>query len=456
MNLKHLGVLMQDNAMVNAYQPGLVSLPSEEQAMIDRRRRLLGPAYRLMYQHPVHIVRGEGVWLYDPDDMAYLDMYNNVASVGHCHPHVVKAMAVQASLLSTNTRYLHDTILQYAERLLATFPTHLGHLMFTCTGSEANDLAVRAACAHTGGSGLIVTDCAYHGITKTVSEFSPSLGRNVNLGAHVRTVPAPDLYRSEGRDVGAEFRRQVELAIADLERHGIKPAALICDSIFSSDGVLPDPVGFLAGAVEAIHKAGGLYIADEVQPGFGRTGDHWWGFQRHGVEPDIVTLGKPMGNGYPVAAVVVRPEVIEQFGANARYFNTFGGNTVAVATAMAVLDVIENEELMRNASDTGAYLREALQDLAQAYEVLGDVRSAGLFLGVEIVSDRARRTPDLTLTNLVVNGLRERRVLISATGPRANVLKIRPPLVFKRSDADFFIDQLREVLKSEHSFKGRK
>ncbi|MDO8291505.1 MAG: aminotransferase class III-fold pyridoxal phosphate-dependent enzyme [Gallionella sp.] len=445
---------MQDNAMVNAYKPGLVSLPADELAMIERRKRLLGPAYRLLYQHPVHVVRGQGVWLYDTDGQAYLDMYNNVASVGHCHPHVVRAMAAQAAMLSTNTRYLHDTILQYSERLLAKFPPHLGHLMFTCTGSEANDLAIRATCAYTGATGLIVTECAYHGITKAVSEISPSLGRNVDLGVHVRTVPAPDLYRSPGSDVAAELRRNVEEAIADLRRHGIKPAAFICDSIFSSDGVFAEPAGFLAGAVGAIHAAGGLYIADEVQPGFGRTGGHMWGFQRHGVLPDIVTLGKPMGNGYPVAAMVVRPEVVAEFGANARYFNTFGGNTVAVATAMAVLDVIENEGLMLNAADTGAYLHAGLQSLSQEFEALGDVRSAGLFFGVEVVSDRAAKTPDAAFTNQLVNDLRERRVLISATGPRANVLKIRPPLVFNRSDADFFIEQLREVLLFNATSKG--
>ena len=437
---------MKDTAMANAYRPGSISLPVEELSLIERRERLLGPAYRLLYQHPVHIVRGEGVWLYDRQGLSYLDMYNNVASVGHCHPHVVKAMTEQAAMLSTNTRYMHDTILQYAERLLATFPPHLGHIMFTCTGSESNDLAVRATCAFTGGSGLIVTECAYHGITKAVSEFSPSLGRNVNLGVHVRTVSAPDLYRSQSGDVALKFRLDVEEAIADLQRHGIRPAALICDSIFSSDGVCTQPPGFLAGAVDAIHTAGGLYIADEVQPGFGRTGSHMWGFQRHGVLPDIVTLGKPMGNGYPVAAVVVRPEVISEFGANARYFNTFGGNTVAVATAMAVLDVIEDEGLMRNAHDTGAYLHSGLQSLSDEFEVIGDVRSAGLFFGVEVVSDREDKTPDVALTSYLVNQLRERRVLISSTGPRANVLKIRPPLVFKRSDADFFIEQFREVL----------
>lgn len=440
---------MQDDAMPNAYRPGAVELPAEEQAMIERRRRLLGPAYRLMYQHPVHIVRGDGVWLYDQSGKAYMDVYNNVASVGHCHPRVARAIADQVQVLATNTRYLHDTILGYAERLLATFPDALGHLMFTCTGSEANDLALRAAKAYTGGQGIIVTECAYHGITQAIAEISPSLGPNVDLGAHVRTVPAPDLYRSRSGEVAEQLRRDVEAALDDLKRHGIKPAAFICDGVFSSDGVFTEPAGFLAGAVEAVRAAGALYIADEVQSGFGRTGSHLWGFQRHGLVPDIVTLGKPMGNGYPVAGVVVKPSIIAEFGSSARYFNTFGGNTVATTAAMAVLEVIQDEALMDNALKVGAYLAEGLRELMSEYQVIGDVRHAGLFFGVEIVGDRQSKRPDASLTAKLVDGLRERQVLISATGPRANVLKIRPPLVFTRDNADFFIAQLRAVLAAQ-------
>lgn len=432
--------------MVNAFVPGAAELSADEAAMIERRKRLLGPAYRLFYANPVHIVRGEGVWLYDNKGDAYLDVYNNVASVGHCHPHVVEAMTKQAAILSTNTRYLHDIILDYAEKLLATFPAELGHVMFTCTGSETNDLAIRIARAFTGGTGFIVTETAYHGITHAVSQLSPSLGRHVNLGEHVRTVPAPDKYRSGGADVGAKFRADVEDAIDDLLRHGIKPAALIVDTIFSSDGVMADPAGFLAGAVDAIRQAGGLFVTDEVQPGFGRTGDHMWGFQRHGLVPDMVSLGKPMGNGYPVAGLVMKPEVVAEFGAKARYFNTFGGNTVAAATAMAVLEVIENERLQENAKAVGAYFTERLRASAERFEMIGDVRSAGLFLGVEIVSDRRTQAADAATTSKVVNDLREKRILISATGPRANVLKIRPPLVFSRENVDHFMDRFDAVL----------
>ncbi|MDB5526638.1 MAG: gabT 2 [Rhizobium sp.] len=435
-----------DNAMVNAFVPGAVALTPEEEAMVERRQRLLGPAYRLFYERPVEIVRGEGVWLYDKQGDAYLDVYNNVASVGHCHPHVVSALVRQAGILSTNTRYLHDAVLDYAERLLATFPPALSHIMFTCTGSEANDLAIRIVRAFTGGTGFIVTETAYHGITHAVSQISPSLGANVNLGFDVRTVPAPDSYRSENGDVAGKFRADVEAAIADLQRHGIRPAALIADTIFSSDGVMSEQPGFLQGAVEAIRAAGGLFIADEVQPGFGRTGDRMWGFDRHGVIPDLATLGKPMGNGYPVAGVVMKPEVVAEFGAKARYFNTFGGNTVAVATAMAVLEVIQGEALQENARVVGGYFRQQLEELAKRHEPIGDVRSAGLFLGVEIVSDREKKTADAATTSRIVNALREARVLISATGPRAAVLKVRPPLVFSRANVDYFIERFDRVL----------
>lgn len=431
--------------MPNAYQPGKGNLSAPDLALVARRQKVLGPAYRLFYETPVHLVRGEGVWLYDPDGNAYLDTYNNVASVGHCHPRVVEAMARQAASFASHTRYLHDGVLAYAERLLAHFPSQLGHVMFTCTGSEANDLALRIAAAHTGGTGLIVTTNAYHGVTAATAAMSPSLGPGVDLGMHVRCVPAPDPARMTG-DLGAAFAAAVQGAIDDLMRHGIKPAAMIVDTVFSSDGVFTGPAGFLAPAVAAVQAAGALFIADEVQPGFGRTGDAMWGFQRHGILPDMVSLGKPMGNGYPVAGLVLRPEVIEAFGARARYFNTFGGNAVAAATAMAVLDVIEDEGLMQNAARVGARFRAGLEDLASRHEALGPVRAAGLFLGAEIVEGGDPLRPDAARTARVVNHLRQARVLISSTGPRGNVLKIRPPLVFSMANVDTFLERLDAAL----------
>jgi 4-aminobutyrate aminotransferase-like enzyme len=432
---------MTRDSMPNAFVPGQGALGPAEAAMVERRQRLLGPAYRLFYETPVHLVRGEGVWLYDPAGKAYLDTYNNVASVGHAHPRVVAAMGAQAATLATHTRYLHDGVLAYAERLLGHFPPALSHVMFTCTGSEANDLALRLARAATGGTGVIVTRNAYHGVTADVAACSPSLGAGVPLGPHVRAIPAPDAR--EG-DPAVVFAAHVQAAIDDLLRHGIKPAVLMVDTVFSSDGLFTDPAGFLVPAAEAIRRAGGLFLADEVQPGFGRTGAAMWGFARHGVVPDMVSLGKPMGNGYPVAGLVIRPEVVAEFGSRARYFNTFGGNAVAAATAMAVLEVIEEEELMQNAARTGAVFREGLEGLAREHEVLGEVRSAGLFLAVDIVTDGQ---PDRVRAGRIVNDLREEGVLISATGPLGHVLKIRPPLVFGAEHVAFFLDRLQAVLR---------
>jgi len=434
-------------AMINAYTGQPAALSSEDKALIARREAALGPAYRLFYQNPVRFVRGEGSKLYDADGNAYLDAYNNVASVGHSNPRVVEAIAKQAAILNTHTRYLNEVVVGYAERLLSKFPRELAHVMFTCTGSEANDLAIRVAKSFTGATGFIVTELAYHGVTDAVSQMSPSLGKFVNLGEHVRTVPAPDSFRVSPGELGAYFSRGVRAAIDDMKRHGIKPAAMIVDTIFSSDGVYSDPPGFLRDAVADVKKAGALFIADEVQPGFGRTGDTLWGFERHGLRPDMVSLGKPMGNGHPIAGLVLRHDVIEDFGRNARYFNTFGGNPVSCAAGMAVLDIIEQEQLQQNAKSVGTYLTVKLRALAKRHPEIGDVRGTGLFIGVEIVSPNPSVGSD-ALTTKIVNGLRERRVLISATGPRANVLKIRPPLVFSKTDADTLIQALEDVLKA--------
>jgi 4-aminobutyrate aminotransferase-like enzyme len=436
-----------DLNMVNAYIPGRADLGPATEAMIARRDALLGPAYRLMYERPLHIVRGEGAWLFDPEGRRYLDAYNNVTSLGHCHPAVTEAICRQARTLATNTRYLHDTILELAERLLATVPeTDLAHLMLTCTGSESNDLAYRIAKVRTGGTGVIVTDTAYHGTTDAVSQFSPSLGVTVDLGAHVRLVRAPRLYHAQGEDLAQRFTRDVEAAIADLKRHGIRPAALIVDSLFTSDGILPEPAGFLKGAVEAIRRAGGLFIADEVQPGFGRTGEHFWGFQRHAVKPDILTMGKPMGNGQPVAGLLATADALAEFGKSSRYFNTFGGNTLSCTAALAVLDTIEQEGLVRHAARIGAGLREGIAALARRHEAIGDVRGAGMFVGVELVNDRATRAPDRQLTSQVVNRMRDKGVLLSACAMGHNVLKIRPPLVLSEEQAGLVVRALDDSL----------
>ena len=410
--------------------------------LIARRSRLLGPAYRLFYDQPVQFVRGEGVWLCDAAGHRYLDAYNNVASVGHCHPQIVQAIARQAAVLNTHTRYLHETVLDFAEKLLSTFPPEIGHVMFTCTGSEANDLALRVAQTCTGGTGFIVTANAYHGVTSALAELSPSLGLPLPEGSHVRLVPAP----SSAADAGDVFAHHVRSALADMKKSGIRPAALLVDTIFSSDGVFADPPGFLRPAVEAVRAEGALFIADEVQPGFGRCGEQMWGFARHGLVPDLVTMGKPMGNGHPVAGMAARPELLAEFGRRSRYFNTFGGNPVSAAAGIAVLDVIESEGLMQNAQRTGSYLVKLLGLLQARHPLIAEIRGAGLFVGVELRHGGPTGAPAAAEAARVVNLLRERRVLISSAGPHGNVLKIRPPLPFGTEHADLLVETLDQAL----------
>ena len=434
--------MTRQTTMLNAYTPGRGHLSPQDEALAHRRTGALGPAYRLFYETPVHLVRGQGVHLYDPDGNAYLDCYNNVASVGHCHPRVVEALAQQAATLATHTRYLHDGILAYAERLLALFPPDLSHVMFTCTGSEANDLALRIARAATGGTGVIVTDNAYHGVTLATAEMSMSIGPAVAPGPTVFPILAPSA-QNYPQGIAAGFAAAVSDACDRMEAQGLKPALLIVDTIFSSDGVYPDPEGFLAPAATAIRARGGLFLADEVQPGFGRTGSHFWGFQRHGVIPDMVSMGKPMGNGYPMAGLVLKPATIAEFGAKARYFNTFGGNAVAAAVGLAVLDVINDEALQQNAVTVGAAFAAGLRDLAQRHDALGETRAGGLFIGQTILTDGQ---PDPARTARLVNSLRENRILISSTGPKGDSLKIRPPLPFSRANVDQVLTTLDRLL----------
>jgi 4-aminobutyrate aminotransferase-like enzyme len=433
---------------LNRFDAGRASaLDGRLGTLVQKRQQYFGASSVLFYDEPLEIARAEGVYMFDASGRPYLDVYNNVPVLGHCHPAVVEAIAQQAARLSTNTRYLYESMTNYAESLLGTFPAALSNLLLTCTGSEANDVALRIARSWTGRRGFVVTESAYHGNTSAVMEISPSSYRDGHaLSEHIRTIPAPDSLRlAPGEDVAEVFAGHLDRAIEDLESNGIGFAGLVVDTIFSSDGVFTAPASFLVKAVDRVHRAGGLFIADEVQPGFGRTGQSHWCFQRHGVEPDVVTLGKPMGNGYPMGGVVTRPELLECFCAETGYFNTFAGNPVAVAAGQAVLDVLQQEGLIANADSVGKYLSDGLLRVAQSDVRIGEVRGAGLFLGVEFTKEDLK--PDSALATFVINAMKERGVLIGAAGAYGNVLKIRPALCFSQANADQFLATLQDVLR---------
>ena len=414
-----------------------------------RRRSVLGPCYRLFYQRPLHLVRGVGSHVFDADGTDYLDAYNNIPSVGHCNQRVVDAVTHQMSTLNTHTRYVHENILDYAEDLLSTMPDELDNIMFMCSGSEANDLAVRLAQFISGGEGIIVTKEAYHGNTALISGLSPSIGPNVPMSPTMRMIPTPDTYRLETGDIGGWMCDRISEQISDMRRHGIKFAGVLFDGIFSSDGVFPDDAGFLKPVVDLVHREGGLYIADEVQPGFCRTGDAFWGFARHGFVPDIVTMGKPMANGIACSATAVRHEVLDAFTANIPYFNTFAGNPVAMAAAKATLEVMDGEDLIGNARRIGSMFVSQLEGLAVDHPSIADVRGAGLYIGVEF-DDPATGEPMGAETLALIEQMRQRHVLTSNCGAYGNILKIRTPLVFSAADVDRYMTALEDSLTALH------
>ena len=422
------------------------ALDARTRSLTDRRSQLLGESYRLFYRNPVHLVRGQGQYLWDAAGDKYLDVYNNVASIGHCHPAVIAAVHAQMSQLNTHTRYLHERILDYTADLLTTVPDAINKAMYMCTGSEANDLAIRIAKAWSGGSGIIVSKEAYHGTSELTSGASPALGSGQPLASTTRLVPPPDCYRVDAPDLGVWWAGEIQKQIDDMAANGIKFAGLLVDSIFSSDGVLPGPRGFLKPALDVVHANGGIFIADEVQPGFARTGVSLWGFGRHDIVPDVVTLGKPMGNGIPVSGLLAKAEVLAAFSDDIPYFNTFGGNPVSMAAAQAVLQVIREEKLQAHSLKVGEQLRCELARLADRHPGVGDVRGAGLFIGFELVSDRESKTPDKALALDVIERLRAERVLTSVAGPYGNVLKLRPPLAFQTQDIDWLVGSLDKVL----------
>lgn len=418
-----------------------------------QRRRHVGRVFSLAYKSPLKIVGGSGCHLFDEGGNAYLDLVNNVCHVGHCHPRVVAAGQAQMARLNTNTRYLHDMMVEYARRLTQTLPPELSVCFFVNSGSEANDLALRIARAHTRRRDIIVLDHAYHGHLSSLIEISPykfAGPGGEGRAEHVQVAEMPDLYRGRFRygdgEAGTRYAASIGEIIAALGRSSRAPAAFICESILGTGGQLVLPDGYLRAAYAIIREAGAVAIADEVQIGFGRAGHHMWAFETQSVVPDIVTMGKPIGNGHPIAAVVVRPEIAASFVTGMEYFNTFGGNPVAAAIGLSVLDVIRDERLMQNASATGEILRRGLLNLAREFPVIGDVRNLGLFFGVEFVADRETRAPAAETLARVIETLKERHILTASEGPHRNVLKIKPPMVIGAPDCAFFLGELKSCL----------
>jgi 4-aminobutyrate aminotransferase-like enzyme len=417
--------------------------------LIAKRKKLLGPNVRLFYDDPVHIVSGKGVWLTDAAGKKYLDCYNNVPHVGHCHPHVVEAICQQAATLNTHTRYLHEGILNYVERLMGTFKGDITSAIMVCTGSEANDVALRMAQAITGKTGIIATNHTYHGNTSAVSQLSTTKPPIGGFGKHIRHVTAPDSYRPTGGDAVAHakaFAAEVAAACASLEENGCGVSGMIVCPTFVNEGFPELAKGFLDAAIAEVRKAGGVIVSDEVQPGFGRCGSAFWGHEVAGFTPDIVTMGKPMGNGHPVSAVATSLEIMSAFRKAFGYFNTFGGNPVSCAAANAVLDVLEKEDLVKKADETGHYAKAGLRKLADKHAIIGDVRGHGLAIGAELVTDRKSKKPATAEAERVVNMMRHKGVLMGSNGISYNVLKIRPPMPFSTADADFMLSALDECL----------
>jgi len=421
------------------------------QELLKRRHRLMGRDLPLFYDPPLHLVRGRDVWLFDADGRRYLDVYNNVAHVGHCHPRVVEAIVRQARLLNTNTRYLGTQVIEYCERLAALFPGRRMVSAFVNSGSEADDIAWRMAKAYTGNSGGLTMEFAYHGITDAIDAFSPSGSLTGALAPHIRTLPAPDDYRGPFKrgevDLAGRYAAGADAAIASLREAGMAPAAFMVDSTFLTNGVLEAPPGYLAAVFDKVRAAGGLCIADEVQAGFGRMGKTMWGHQHYNVTPDIVTLGKPVGNGHPLGVVITTPEIMEAFLRQTAFFSTFGGNNVSSAAGLAVLDVIEEERLIDNATEVGAYLKQGLKALMPKHGLIGDVRGIGLVVGIELVRDRRELTPAKAETQRLLNLMRDEGVLIGSEGLHGNILKLRPPIVFRREHADLTIAALDRAFR---------
>ena len=424
-------------------------------ALMARRQATLGSHSPTFYDKPLHVVSGQGVWLRGADGVDYLDAYNNVPHVGHCNPVVVQAIAEQARRLNVHTRYLHEPVVEYAEALLATFDPRLDKVLFTNSGSESNELALRIARQHTGNMGVVVTDFSYHGNTVQLAELTTGLTVKEPLGPHVRAVRVPDLEGDPRSPEGvlAEAVDEVAAAIAALKTSGHGLAALLFDPLFSTEGLLRPPPGYVEAVVDLVHAAGGLVIADEVQSGLGRPGSCFWGHELYDIAPDLVTMGKPLGNGHPLGGVVTTTDLLDEFGSANLYFNTFAGNPVSAAAGKAVLHEMADRELQRNALLVGCHARELLEKLVEQRPHIKAVRGTGLFFGLEFVD--LHGGPGSAQAKRVVEDMRRRGVLISRIGPHGNVLKIRPPMVFETAHVDLLVERLEASLDDLEAAESR-
>jgi 4-aminobutyrate aminotransferase-like enzyme len=428
--------------------------PSAEETIL-RRRKLLAPNLSVSYQRPLKIVRGWRQYLYDETGRAFLDVYNNVPLVGHSNPRVVRAAEEQLALLNTNTRYLHENVLRYADRLTALLPKPLEVCYLVNSGSEANELALRLARATTRSDDVIVLEHAYHGHTNTLIDISPYKfngpgGAGKKPWVHV--APLADdyrgLYRRGESKLGAKYAQHIGEICKELQTRGSRPT-FIAETLPSVGGQIAFPQDYLAETYRHLRAADGVCIADEVQVGFGRLGTHLWGFETQDVVPDIVVLGKPIGNGFPLAAVVTTREIAEAFNNGMEFFSTFGGNPVACAAGLAVLEVVKGEQLQDNALRVGNYWLAELENLRNKYPLIGDIRGSGLFLGLDLVLSRETREPAPLHASYIANRLRDRAILAGTDGPHHNVIKLRPPLIFSEGDAASFCAAFEAILAED-------
>ena len=441
------------NLILGISMPDLPEVKRSRREILEIRNRHIGRNFSVAYQQPLKIVRGRGQYLIDQDGQAFLDGVNNVTHVGHCHPMVVAAGQRQMTILNTNTRYLHDNIITYTQQLLATFPEPLSVCFFVCTGSEANELALRMARNYTSQRDIISVDGAYHGNTNLLIDISPYKHDGAGgkgAPSWVQTVCMPDGYRGafkgQGPETGTAYAEDVKKAISRIQEQNRGVAAFICESMLGCGGQIVLPDNYLKHAFQYVRNAGGICIADEVQVGFGRAGSHFWAFELQDVVPDIVTLGKPMGNGHPMALVVTTPEIANAFHNGMEYFNTFGGNPVSCAIGKTVLDVIEKEQLQGNAAKVGKQLLQGFKQLKQKYPLIGDVRGQGLYLGIELIKNHQTLEPAAQEADYIINRMREHGILISTDGPLHNVLKFKPPMVITEKNADEIIAALDRIL----------